>query len=92
MAQVIDIGASMHYCIGMRTTLTLEDDVFQAAREIARSTGKQLGKVVSELARRGLKAEAGTTERGGVPAFSVPADAKIIPAERARRLLDEEGL
>ena len=36
----------------MRTTLTLDDDVFESARALARATGRQLGKVVSESSYR----------------------------------------
>ncbi|HET9391160.1 MAG TPA: hypothetical protein VFO44_16045 [Steroidobacteraceae bacterium] len=38
----------------MRTTLDIADDVLQAAKERARSEGKTLGDVISELARRAL--------------------------------------
>jgi hypothetical protein len=74
----------------MRTTLTLDDDVARAAQELARTTGKRLGEVVSELVRRGLRAEAQIAEKNGLPVFRVPADAEIIPADRVRKLLDEE--
>lgn len=74
----------------MRTTLTLDDDVFESARTLARATGRQLGKVVSDLARRGLKARAPLEERAGVPTFSVPTDAEVIPGDRAARILAEE--
>lgn len=39
---------------GMRTTLDIDDDVLQAAKEIAANRGSTTGKVISELARRGL--------------------------------------
>jgi predicted molibdopterin-dependent oxidoreductase YjgC len=38
----------------MRTTLDIDDDVLQAAKELARREGKTAGHIVSELARRGL--------------------------------------
>jgi hypothetical protein len=38
----------------MRTTLDIDDDVLQAARELARRERKTAGRVLSELARRGL--------------------------------------
>jgi hypothetical protein len=38
----------------MRTTLTIDDDVLQAAKERARREGKTAGDVISELARRAL--------------------------------------
>lgn len=38
----------------MRTTLDIDDDVLQAAKELARRERKTAGRVLSELARRGL--------------------------------------
>ena len=38
----------------MRTTLDIDDDVLQAAKEIALTQGSTAGKVFSELARKGL--------------------------------------
>jgi hypothetical protein len=38
----------------MRTTLDIDDDVLQAAKELARREHKTAGRIVSELARRGL--------------------------------------
>ena len=39
----------------MRTTLSLEPDVFAAARKLAEARSESIGKVVSDLMRRGLK-------------------------------------
>lgn len=38
----------------MRTTLDIDDDVLQAAKEIAATEGTSAGKVLSDLARKGL--------------------------------------
>ena len=38
----------------MRTTLDLDDDIVRAARELARREKKTMGRVVSELTRKGL--------------------------------------
>jgi hypothetical protein len=38
----------------MRTTLDVDDDVLQAAKELARRHKKTAGKMLSELARRGF--------------------------------------
>ena len=74
----------------MRTTLTLDDDVAAAVQEIARTSGRRLGQVVSDLVRRGLR---GPTDRAaGFPVFPVARDAPVIPADRARDLLDEDTL
>ena len=40
----------------MRTTLDIDDDVLEAAKERARRERKTAGEVVSELIRRGLTA------------------------------------
>ena len=40
----------------MRTTLDIDDDVFQAAKERARRENKTAGQVVSELLRQALTA------------------------------------
>ncbi len=45
----------------MRTTLDIDDDVLQAAKELARARGLTAGRVLSELARKGL---APTAHRG----------------------------
>jgi hypothetical protein len=75
----------------MRTTLTLDNEVFEAAQSLAASSGKKLGQVISELARRGLRAKAAPAARHGLPVFRVPADAPIIPSNRARDLLAEDA-
>ena len=51
----------------MRTTLDVDDDVLQAAKEIAANRGTTAGRVLSELARQALApADAGGL-RNGVP-------------------------
>ena len=40
----------------MRTTLDIDDDVLQAAKDVARREKKTAGKVLSELARKALGA------------------------------------
>jgi hypothetical protein len=74
----------------MRTTVTLDDDVFEAAQAQAAASGKTLGQVLSQLARRGLRASAQSATRSGLPVFKVEPDAEIIPSSRARALLAED--
>ena len=74
----------------MRTTLTLDEDIFQAAQALAASSGKKLGQVVSHLARRGLRADPSDASKNGLPVFRVSRNAKIIPTQRARDLLAED--
>jgi hypothetical protein len=51
----------------MRTTLDLDDDVLQAAKELAAARGSTAGRVLSELARQALAPAAHTKTRNGVP-------------------------
>ena len=51
----------------MRTTLDLDSDVLQAAKEIAAARGLTAGKVVSDLVRKALEPAARPRVRNGVP-------------------------
>lgn len=51
----------------VRTTLDLDEDVLQAAKELAEARGTTAGKVLSELARKGLASPAPARTRNGVP-------------------------
>ena len=78
----------------MRTTVTLDDDIHEAALRQARATGQRLGKVLSDMARRALEPE--PTERGGerrrFAAFDVPPRTPIIPSSRVQAALDRDGI
>ncbi|MHB1306684.1 MAG: hypothetical protein ACYDC1_03505 [Limisphaerales bacterium] len=75
----------------MRTTVTLDDDVFEAAKAQAQASGKRLGEVLSQLARRGLRASPPAASPDGLPVFKVQPNANIIPSNRARDLLAEDA-
>jgi hypothetical protein len=49
----------------IRTTLSLDDDVLAYAREMAEHQGRTIGAVVSELARKGVKAANDSTAEAG---------------------------
>jgi hypothetical protein len=51
----------------MRTTLDLDLDVLQAAKEIAQTRGLTAGQVVSELVRKAMAAPKAGRVRNGVP-------------------------
>jgi len=78
----------------MRTTLDIEDDVLQAAKELAQREGRSAGQVLSDLARRGLataaaKKPAGVkASRGGVPLL--PSRGDVITMDHVERLRDLE--
>lgn len=73
----------------MRTTLSLDDDVFQLARRYAENRSLGLGKAVSELVRRGLSAPVRTRTVNGVQVFDLPADGPRISSERVKQLESE---
>ena len=73
----------------MRTTLTLDDDVVAAARELAAAEHRSLGSVISELVRRGLT-PARIESESGLPVIRVPAGTAAITPEMVRRALDED--
>ena len=54
----------------MRTTLDIDDDVLQAAKEIAAARRVTAGRVLSDLARKGLDPGRTTRVRNGVPLLS----------------------
>jgi hypothetical protein len=51
----------------MRTTLDLDDDVLQAAKELAAAAHSTAGKVLSDLARKALTPPRAVRVRNGVP-------------------------
>ena len=81
----------------MKTTLNLDDDVYEAARARAQATGKPLGRVLSEMARQALQSSGPRSKRAArgtsrFPVFEVPADAQMIPASRVQKAVDEDGI
>ena len=51
----------------VRTTLDLDEDVLQAAKELAATRGTTAGRVISELARKALTPTRASRIRNGVP-------------------------
>ena len=79
----------------MRTTLDIEDDVLQAAKELAQREGSTAGQMISALARRGLASPEGgrkrrASTRGGVPLL--PSRGEVVTLEHVQQVMDKEGL
>ena len=77
---------------GMRTTLDIDDDILQAAKEIAAVEGRTAGKVLSELARKGLMPSRQKVRvRNGVPLLPprAPGEPKLT-MKFVNDLRDEE--
>jgi hypothetical protein len=73
----------------MRTTIHLDDDVYEAVRSLAVIERTTAGKVLSRLARRALNPARSGVGRGGFPVFEVPADARAITPDMVRDAIDE---
>jgi hypothetical protein len=79
----------------MRTTLTLDDDVFAVVRQRSQRERVSLGEATSRYVRDALRAgaqvpSAAITLRSK---YSVlPARDEIITTEHVRRLMDQEGI
>lgn len=76
----------------MRTTLTLDPDIFEMARALAAQRGVSIGLVVSELARRGLRGDSSPERalRNGIPLLPVGSDPTVVTPELVASILDEE--
>ena len=73
----------------MRTTLDLDLDVLQAAKEIAATRGLSAGQVVSELLRKALRPAPRARVRNGVPLLPRPAGSAPLTMAIVNRLRDE---
>jgi hypothetical protein len=74
----------------MRTTVQIDDDVFNAAKELARIQTKPLGRVISELARKGLRPTPQVASSNGFPVFVVATDLPLIGEETVRTALEDD--
>lgn len=87
----LDIALSVLHSERMRTTLSIDDDVLDAARSLSEAAGRSLGEVISELARRGLAPRPEEAVEKGFPVFSVSPGAKPITLEMVQKALEEGG-
>ncbi len=70
----------------MRTTLDIDDDILQAAKELARAERKTAGQVLSELARKGL------TQPAAPGGFSEEAAPPFVMKDGWYTFTNREGL
>jgi predicted CopG family antitoxin len=76
----------------MRTTVTIDDDLYVKVKQIAEESGQTFGQVISQLARKGLGADLSRrseakaeppSDTESVTVFRVMIGAAIIPGNRA---------
>ena len=76
----------------VRTTLDLDEDVLQAAKELAEARGVTAGRIVSDLVRKALTpTTAAAKVRNGVPLLPRrPPGAPLLTLKFVNELRDEE--
>lgn len=79
----------------MRTTLDIESDVLQAAKELAHYEKSTTGKVVSRLLRQALtssrdKSQSDFIYKNGIPILA--SRGEIVTLEHVQAIMDEEGI
>lgn len=72
----------------MRTTLTIDDDVLQAARQLADSTGQTLGQALSSLARATLTQSSVGATRNGIKLLPVASNARAATLDDGNAFRD----
>ncbi|HSK78535.1 MAG TPA: CopG family transcriptional regulator [Thermoanaerobaculia bacterium] len=68
----------------MRTNLQIDDDVYKAAERRAAAENRSVGEVLSDLARKALKAERGPGVESRFLVFSVPEGSPPITLEMVK--------
>ena len=78
----------------MRTTLDIEPDILQVAKELAAERRCSTGAVLSNLARAGYHAKTSKSRslhhRNGIE--MLPARNEPVSLEHIQKLMDEEGI
>lgn len=76
----------------MRTTITLDDEAYEAAVTLARTSGQRLGAVISQLIRRAVQTPERPQARRGkrFPTFEVPHGTPMISLRAVRQAWEEE--
>ena len=74
----------------MRTTLDLDDDILQAAKELAAVHRTTAGKVLSDLARKALTPASVPRIRNGVPLFPQDPSGRKITMQMVNDLRDAD--
>lgn len=74
----------------MRTTLDIDEDVLETAKELAAKRGTTASRVLSDLARSALTPrDRAARKRNGVPILPRRTDGGLVTPEIVNRLRDE---
>ncbi len=77
----------------MRTTLDLDEDVLNAAKELAARENKTAGEVISELARKGIHSPKPRAMKRKIRnGFEVlAAEKRVVTPKLVQKILEETG-
>ena len=73
----------------MRTTIDIDDDLLQVAKQLAIQRRQTAGQVVSELMRQALDPKPAPRSRNGVPLFTPKPGARKPSLALVNKLRDE---
>jgi hypothetical protein len=79
----------------MRTTISIDDDIFNIARQKAQKERVSIGHVISELARQGMRNAQQIKGDRPIPKSKYAVLGKrdeIITSEHIYKLMDQEGI
>jgi hypothetical protein len=75
----------------VRTTIDIDEDILRAAKHLAEERSQSLGRVLSELARKGLQPSAHPLDaRNGVPLLPRKSGARPVSSQTVKDLLESE--
>lgn len=89
MRKHLDIVSSGSYSYYMRTTVDLDDEVLSVAKHLAQERGVSLGRVLSDLVRRGLQPpKTPAPRKGAIPKLPRKPGAQPVTAQIVKELLE----
>ena len=72
-----------------RTTLDIDDDVLQAAKEVAANRQTTAGKVISQWVRQAIRAQSKHVSHNGLPVLQTRTDGRLNTMADVNRIRDE---
>ena len=72
--------------VGMRTTLAIDDEVLAELKQYSRMRSIPLGRAVTYLVKRGLRAEQPTKLVDGLLVFDLPPDSPVVTTSHVKSL------
>lgn len=75
----------------MRTTLQIDDDLYQAAKSIAMAEHKTVGRIISSLLRKALLSKDYREGVDDIPSFRVSESAAPLTLEMVRKADEDPG-